>query len=100
LLNAPSNGQQLLRHDVLIFVCGRQCLGQRHLIVTKMHTARLCYYALRAAVTKKTITGNCQGMLNKIQYALTIADFAIDYPALLEINHKFAVIGHHLPALI
>jgi hypothetical protein len=32
-------------------------------------------------------------MLNVIQHALTIANFAIDYPALLEINCEIAVIG-------
>jgi hypothetical protein len=32
-------------------------------------------------------------MLNAIQHALTIANFMIDYPALLEINHKIAVMG-------
>jgi hypothetical protein len=30
-------------------------------------------------------------MLNVIQHALTIAEFAFDYPALLEINRKIAV---------
>jgi hypothetical protein len=35
---------------------------------------------------KKTTIGNCQGMLNVIQHALMIANFAIDQPALLEIN--------------
>jgi hypothetical protein len=57
-----------------------------------MHTVRSCYYALIVVVTKKTI-GNCQGMLNVIQHALRIADFAVDYPALLEINHKIVVMG-------
>jgi hypothetical protein len=35
---------------------------------------------------------NHQGMLNVIQHALTIADFAIDQPALLEINRKIAIV--------
>jgi hypothetical protein len=42
---------------------------------------------------KITTIGNQQGMLNVIQHALTIANFAIDYPVLLEINHKIAVMG-------
>jgi hypothetical protein len=48
-----------------------------------MHAVWLCYNALTAALTKKTTIGNCQR---------TIADFAIDDPALLEINRKIAVI--------
>ncbi len=32
-------------------------------------------------------------MLNVIQHALTIANFVIDHPALLEINRKIAVMG-------
>ncbi len=32
-------------------------------------------------------------MLNVIQHAVTITNFAIDYPALLEINCKIAVMG-------
>jgi hypothetical protein len=32
-------------------------------------------------------------MLNVIQHALTITNFEIDYPALLEINRKIAVMG-------
>jgi hypothetical protein len=44
-------------------------------------------------LTKKTTIGNCQGILNVIQHALTIANFVIDDPALLEINHKIAVMG-------
>jgi hypothetical protein len=35
---------------------------------------------------KKTTIGNCQGMLNVIQHALTMPILQIDYPALLEIN--------------
>jgi hypothetical protein len=42
---------------------------------------------------KKTTIGNFQGMLNVIQHALTIADFAIDQLALLEINRKIAIMG-------
>ena len=48
-----------------------------NVIVAKMYAVRLCYYDLTAAVIKKTIR-DCQGMLNVIQHALTIADFAID----------------------
>jgi hypothetical protein len=61
-----------------------------NLIVAKMHAIRSCYYTLRAAVTKKTIN-NCQSMLNVIQHALTIANFAIDQQALLEINCKIVI---------
>ncbi len=58
-----------------------------------MHTVRSCYYALAEVFTKKTSISKCQGTLNVIQHALTIPDFAIDYPALLEINRKLAVMG-------
>jgi hypothetical protein len=43
--------------------------------------------------TKKTTIGNCQGMFNVIKHALTIANYVIEQPALLEINRKIAVIG-------
>jgi hypothetical protein len=38
------------------------------------------------AFTTKTTIGDHQGMLNVIQHAPTIADFAFDDPALLVIN--------------
>ncbi len=58
-----------------------------------MHAIWLCYYALTLALTKKKTIGNCHGMLNVIQNGPTIVDFAIDDPALLEINCKIAVMG-------
>jgi hypothetical protein len=61
-----------------------------NVIVAKMYAVRLCYYDLTAAVIKKTIR-DCQGMLNVIQHALTITNFAIDQPMLLENDHKIAI---------
>jgi hypothetical protein len=58
-----------------------------------MHAIWLCYYTVIAADTKKTTIGYCQGMLNVIQHALMIKNFAIDHPVPLEINCKIAVMG-------
>jgi hypothetical protein len=62
-----------------------------NVIVAKMHAVRSWYYALPVVVAKKTTIGDRQGMLNVIRHALTICSFVIDYPALLEINRKIAV---------
>ncbi len=67
--------------------------AQGNVIVAKMHTVGSCYYALTAAVTKKKTINDHQGMLSVIQHALTITNFAIDYPALLESNREIAVMG-------
>jgi hypothetical protein len=64
-----------------------------NIIIAKMHAVRSCYSTLSVAVTKKITIGKYCGMLNVIQHALTIANFAIDYSALPEINCKIAVMG-------
>ncbi len=51
-----------------------------------------CIITISGAATKKKI-GDHQGMLKVIQHALTIANFTIDQPALLEINCKIATMG-------
>ena len=51
------------------------------------------FYALATAATKKTTIGDRQCTYYLIVRAVTIADFTIDPPALLEINRKIATMG-------
>ena len=51
------------------------------------------FYALATAATKKTTIGDRQCTYYLIVRAVTIADFTIDRPALLEINRKIATMG-------
>ena len=51
------------------------------------------FYALATAATKKTTIGDRQCTYYLIVRAVTVADFTIDRPALLEINRKIATMG-------
>jgi hypothetical protein len=61
------------------------CSKNAHRYVVLLHSNSGSY-------TKNNIADS-QGMLNVIQHTLPTANFAIDYPVLLEINRKIAIMG-------